>query len=109
VKTKDVIIYVGLAGIAYFIYRKFKTSVDNAISTATQPVANAIVSLTSGPTAQSQLQGQVIMPDGTNFSTSQLQNLNFGFQGNVAQFTMNGVQYSLSPHDANGNYVATRV
>lgn len=91
---------------AYFLWKKFSSVADTAVNAIAQPIADAYVDLT-GPAAPVP-QGTVIMPDGNNFPASDLTSLNFGFRNNVAMFTLNSTNYSLSPHDANGNYVATR-
>lgn len=107
-KTENIVL-IGVGAIAaYYVFKGFG-SLNAAADSVAADVGNFWANLTMGPSVSSQLQGQVIMPDGSTFSTSNLTSLGFGFQGNVALFTLNGVQYSLSPHDANGNYVATRV
>lgn len=103
-KMKDVIIYGGLAAIGYFLYKKYGTAIGSAVSTATQPIANAYVALTS-PNAPVP-QGSVSMPDGSNFPASNLTALGFGFVNGVAQFSLNGRNYALSPQ-VNGVYQAT--
>lgn len=94
---------VALGG--YLVWQKFFGK-GGPVDSATASIANAYVDLTA-PDAPVP-QGSVVMPDGTNFPAADLTNLNFGFRNNVAMFTVNGVNYSLSPHDQNGNYVATR-
>ena len=105
-RIKDVVIVGGLAAVAYFLYKKFAAVAEVAANVIAAPIANAYVDLTS-PSAPVP-QGQVLLPDGSTLAASDLTRLNFGFRGNVAMFTYNGADYSLSPHDANGNYVATR-
>jgi hypothetical protein len=99
------LLWGALAFGGYLLWQKFFGK-GGAVDTATQGIANAYVDLTSpaAPTPQ----GSVILPDGTNFPATNLTNLNFGFRNGIAIFTLNNVDYSLSPHDANGNYVATR-
>lgn len=106
-QRNELIMYGGLAIVGYFLYKKYSGVIGSAVDSIAAPIASAYVDFMGSqkPTPQ----GSVIMPDGSDFPTAELTNLNFGFQGNVAMFTYGGVKYSLSPHDPNGNYVATRV
>jgi hypothetical protein len=101
------LLWGALAVGAYLLWKKFTSVASSAANAIAAPIANAFVDLTS-PAAPVP-QGSVILPDGTSFPAANLTNLNFGFNQGVAQFTYQGGTYSLSPHDANGNYVATRL
>jgi len=100
-KPKDVVIYGGLAVLAYFLYKKFSVGINSAVNTAASGIANAYVGLTS-PAAPVP-QGSVIMPDGTNFPLASIQPQ---WQGNALLFSYAGGTYQLQPHNADGNYPA---
>ena len=109
-RTRDIVIYGGLAVAAYLLWKKFSTQIGSAVSAVTAPAANAWVALTS-PSAPIP-QGNILLPDGvTNFPASSLTSLGFGFKpgASAPTFRYNGVDYYLAPHDANGNYQATPV
>lgn len=79
----------------------------------TAPVANAYVAATSGPTVASQLQGSVILSTGEQITVSDMQNTGTVQELNPGpglSFVWNGSTYQITtPHDANGNYLATLV
>lgn len=103
----ETVVQLGIFGaIAYLLY-KYVPQIGGAIDSAEQSVADTWVDLTSGPSVASQLQNQVIMPNGVTFPTSSLSAMGAQFQGGNYVFTYQGSQYMLSPHDANGNYQAS--
>jgi len=106
VRTEKLLLYGGLAALAYYLWTKASGAVGSAISSATAPLANAYVGLTSGPSAQSLLQGQIAMPDG---STLPLSSISSGttWIGNTLTFVspVDGNTYSLSPQSG-GTYSA---
>jgi len=92
---------LGLLAIGgYVVYRTWNAA-GNAISTATAPLANAWVSLTSP--AAPQVQGQILMPDGTTIPVG---SVSPQWIGAALVFSYNGAQYQLYGHDSNGNYPA---
>lgn len=105
-KTRDMVIYGGLAIAAYFLYKKFAVSINAAANAIAQPIADGYVALTS-PAAPIP-QGSVVMPNGQNFAAANLTNMNLRWQGNVLMFDAGGSTYSLSSQ-VGGNYQATRV
>jgi hypothetical protein len=107
VRERDLVFYAALGIGAYFVWKKYGGAIGSAISTATAPLANTYVELTS-PAAPVP-QGSVLLPDGSSFPAANLSSLGISWQGNVLMFTYNGVQYSISSHDASGNYQAARV
>jgi hypothetical protein len=101
-KTERVVMWATLALLGFAAYKFFKKGAD----VIAKPIADLYVALSS-PSAPKP-RGVVIMPDGSTFPAARLSNMGFGFQGKVALFTApNGSKYFLSPHDAEGNYVAT--
>jgi hypothetical protein len=108
-KQSEMLFYGAAAVAAYLLWKKFSVQIGEAVSTATAPLANAYVSLTSPPLSIPQ--GSVILPDLRNFPAANLTSLGFGFKpgAQAPTFTYNGTQYYLAPHDENGNYQATPV
>ena len=106
-KTEKILLYGGLAALAYYLWTKTSNAVGSAISSATAPLANAYVGLTSGPSAQSLLTGQIGMPDG---STLPISSITGGTQwvGNTLTFVSptDGNTYSLAPQSG-GTYLAS--
>jgi hypothetical protein len=101
IKT-DLILVLGLAGVAYYLYNKFITPTPGGIvDTITSKIAN----LFPGTSSSVQVLGTVLMPDGSTFPSSNLTNLNFGFVNGQAQFIFNGATYALTPQ-VNGVYNA---
>lgn len=98
----------GVIGVgAYLVYQFFNSNnPNNPINAASQSIADLWVSLTSP--AMSVPQGNVLMPDGSSFPTSNLTGMSFGFNSsNVATFVgSDGNTYSLAPQ-VGGNYTAT--
>ena len=105
-KTRDIVIYGGLAIAAYFLYRKFSVGINAAANAVAAPIANAWVNLTA-PAAPAP-QGSVVMPDGSYFDAANLTNMNRRWVGNALEFDSGGSTYALAPQ-VNGNYQATRV
>jgi hypothetical protein len=83
-RGRDILLYGGLAAVAYLLYKKFSNVANTAANAIAQPIANAYVDLTA-PSAPIP-QGSVLLPDGSNFPASDLTNYNFGFRGGVAMF-----------------------
>src|ERR1700676_3727809 len=100
-RSRDLVIYGGLAVAAYFLYKKFSGAIGTVASVITKPLADAYVSLTTPSVVP---QGLVIMPNGRNFPTSDLSSKGIQWRGNVLFFNSDGAQYSLGSHDPNGNY-----
>ena len=100
--TKNILLIGGLAALAYYLFTKGSSSANSA----EQSIACWWANLTMGPSAQSQLQGQVLMPCGQSFSTSQLQNMNLQQSScGVTTFQSGGQTYQLGSQ-VNGNYPA---
>lgn len=104
-KTSDGLLLAGGAILAYYVYKKINeagTAVNSAANSVASGIAGAIVG-TSTVTPQ----GSVIMPDGSSFPTSELTNMEFGFDGPAATFLGNdGNTYQLSSQ-VNGSYTAS--
>jgi len=101
--TQNILLIGGLAAVAYYFWSKGNSALNSAESSLACWWAN----LTMGPSVQSQLQGQVIMPCGTSFSTSQLQNMGLQQNGSTGLTTFNygGQTYQLGSNVC-GNYPA---
>ena len=110
--TLKTLLYVGMGAAAvYFIYQAISkvgaplvNAVGAGVNAATSGIANAYVGLTSGPGAQ--LSAAVLMPDGSNFPAGNLSSMGVQSGAGSLTFQSGGQTYSLSPADANGNYVA---
>lgn len=100
-KRNDWLLYAGLAVAGFIGYEWLKKSAANAVNAVTQPIANAYVSLTSP--APPQVQGMILMPDGTTIPAASVSTT---WIGNALTFSYYGSTYQLYGHDANGNYPA---
>ena len=88
-------------GAGIWLVSKFVGIGKTALNTVTQPIANAYVSLTSP--AAPQVQGMILMPDG---STLPVSSVSPSWIGNALVFSYQGTNYQLYGHDSNGNYPA---
>lgn len=93
---------------AFALYESLKGTVSSAVSTVTQPIANAVGNLylwfTSGPSIQAS--GQIVFQNGTTVPVSSIAGgIQFDDVNNVGVFNYNGVQYAIPQGacDANGN------
>ena len=100
-KRNDWLLYAGLGLAGFIAYEWLKSSTTGAINAVTQPIANAWVSLTSP--AAPQVQGMILMPDG---STLPVSSVSPSWIGNALVFSYQGTNYQLYGHDSNGNYPA---
>lgn len=100
---------IGLLGVgAYLVYKyvlPLFTSLSQAGAAALSPVTTGIANLFPGTSSSVQVQGTVLMPDGTTFPASNLTSLGFQTVNGQAQFTFNGSLYALTPQ-INGQYQA---
>ena len=101
--TKNILLIGGLAAVAYYLWSKGRSTLNSAENTLACWWAN----LTMGPSVQSQLQGNVIMPCGSSFSTSQLQDMCLQQDGvtGLTTFEYGGQTYQLGSQIC-GNYPA---
>lgn len=99
--------YLGLAVVAaivvYFVGKKLAAAGSAATNAVSSGLANAYVSLTSGPGIQAQ--GGITMPDGS-FLPASVVTMTFNTQANAGEFTYQGQQYLTQSRDANGNWIA---
>lgn len=103
----------GLAGVGYALY-KLSDTVRQGLNTVTAPVsdviANVINALDPNMAPGAQVVGSAVFPNGAQVPLSNLQVRASGSGNNFqALVTYQGRTYSLSQHDANGNYPATPV
>jgi hypothetical protein len=97
-----------LVGGAYVVWKYLLplfTSVGSGVGTAVNSVTTGIANLFPGTSSSVQVQGTVLMPDGSSFPTSNLSSLGFQTVNGQAQFTFNGSLYALTPN-VNGQYQA---
>jgi hypothetical protein len=100
-----------LLGGAYIIYTyiwPLISGVGSGVSSAANSLTTGIASFFPGTTPSVQVQGTVLMPDGTSFPTSNLSSLGFQTVNGQAQFTFNGSNYALTPQ-VNGQYQAIAI
>jgi hypothetical protein len=100
---------IGLIGVgAYLVYKyvlPLFTSIGQAGASVLNPITSGIANLFPGTSSSVQVQGTVLMPDGTTFPTSNLSSLGFQTVNGQAQFVFNGSTYALTPQ-VNGQYQA---
>jgi hypothetical protein len=94
---------LGAVGAALYWLYQFFGKPGGPVQSAEQSIANAWVGLTAPPAPQ--VQGTVLMPDGSTFPTANLTSLGLTWQGSTLTFSTGGQVYALSPN-ANGSYVA---
>lgn len=104
IKNRDIIIYGGLAIAGYFLWKKFSGVAQAAIAPIVGAIANTYVDLTH---TAAQATGQLAMPDGSFLPTATMENGTKRWVGNNLLFDLGGTTYSVTSHDANGNYPVT--
>jgi hypothetical protein len=101
----NIALLLGGAYIAWKYVLPLFTSIGNAGSAVINSATTGIANLFPGTSSSVQVQGTVLMPDGTTFPASNLTSLGFQTVNGQAQFTFNGSLYALTPQ-VNGQYQA---
>jgi hypothetical protein len=99
-----------IAGAGFIFYKTvwpLLQGVSKIGSGAVDSISSGIADVIVGP-SNVQVQGTVLMPDGSRFPASNLTDLNFRFVDDQAQFVMNGATYALTPQ-VNGQYQAIAI
>jgi len=109
--TAKTILYVAAGiGVAYLLYKAW-SGVKGAVSSVTAPIVNPLADWYAALTSSGSPipQGFILLPDGSSVSSAQL-NIRMVPNTNSATFAYNSQTYYLnSPHDENGNWVASTV
>lgn len=94
-------------GLGFLAFRYAKGVIGKITDPASTAIANAYVKLTAGPVVQST--GNVILPDGRMIPTTKLV-VRFNNDKQRAEFSFESKLYAITQkHDANGNWIATRL